>query len=169
MDMPDWALSIAYWVHLLATVAWIGGLAALALLVLPAAHRALQPEAYAAFLESVQKRMDPLGWLSLVLLVATGMFQMSANPLYDGFLAFTNSWAVAILLKHLVIAGMVGVSAYLTWGVLPQIRRAALRRAAGKDSPDAERLWRQEARLMRLNLALGVVVLALTAVARAAG
>lgn len=169
MESPTWALWLAYWLHMLATVVWIGGLAALAIFVLPAAHRALDAPAYAAFLSSLQGRFDPLGWFSLAILAGTGMFQMSASPNYQGFLAIENRWAAAILVKHLLFFGMAGLSAYLTWGLMPKIRRLALRRLASGsvDESEARRLAAQEMRLLQFNLLLGVLVLALTAVARA--
>ena len=37
---PNWVLALIYWLHLLATVAWAGSLAAIALLVLPAMQQA---------------------------------------------------------------------------------------------------------------------------------
>lgn len=165
---PYWALSLIYWLHMLATVVWIGSLASLSLLVLPAARKLPQDERYAAFLSSLQRRLDPLGWICLLLLVGTGLFQMSASPNYSGFLSIQNRWAAAILVKHLVFFGMAGVSAYLTWGLLPALARAALRQAHGQEAPEAESLRRRQAALLRLNLALGVLVLALTALARAA-
>jgi uncharacterized membrane protein len=164
---PTWALTIAFWLHMLATVVWIGGLAALSILVLPAARKALDASAYAALIESIQRRLDPLGWLCLLLLVATGLVQMSANPNYHGFLAISNQWAVAILIKHFVFAGMTAISAYLTWGLLPALRRAALLQARGQAAAGAERMRGQELLLLRLNLILGFLVLALTALARA--
>jgi uncharacterized membrane protein len=169
METPPWALWLAYWLHMLATVVWIGGLAALAVFVLPAARRTLDAPSYAAFLSDVQQRFDPLGWFSLAVLAGTGMFQMSASPNYQGFLAIENPWAVAILVKHLLFFAMAGLSAYLTWGLMPQIRRLALRRAASNpvDEPAARRLAAQETRLLQLNLLLGILVLALTAIARA--
>lgn len=167
MSMPYWALSAAYWLHMLATVVWIGSLASLTMLVLPAARAALESSAFASFLSRLQRRLDPVSWASLVLLAGTGMFQMSANPNYAGFLAISNRWAVAILVKHLVFFGMIGVSAYITWGLLPQLQRAALRRAHGQASADEEKLQQLEQRLMRLNLLLGIVILGLTALARA--
>jgi uncharacterized membrane protein len=170
MTTPFWALSLAYWLHMLATVVWIGGLAAAALLVLPVARRSLDEQAYPKFLADFQRRLDPLAWISLVFLVGTGLFQMSANPNYLGFLTFDNRWSIAILLKHVVFLGMTGVSAYLTWGLLPRIQRLALRtasRSAKIDPQEAERLQRQEISLLRLNLILALVVLALTALARA--
>lgn len=177
MDIPFWALVVVYWLHMLATVVWLGGLAALSIVALPAARKALDVSRYAAFLNELQHRLDPLGWFSLALLVGTGMVQMSANPNYQGFLAIDNQWARAILVKHLVIVGMVGMAGYITWGLLPRLRRLALRQAlAQKDSNEVDAglaeniaaLQRQEMLLLRLNLLLGIVVLALTAVARSA-
>lgn len=165
---PSWALALAYWLHMLATIAWIGGLAAVVLLILPAARKSLPEEAFPGFLESLQKRLDPLGWLSLAVLAGTGLFQMSASPNYQGFLSVRNPWAAAILVKHLAFLGMIGVSAFLTWGVIPQLRRLALKRARGKETPEAARLERREIWLLRLNFILGVIILGLTAIARAA-
>ncbi len=165
---PVWALSLAYWMHMLATVTWIGGLAVFSLLIIPAARRSLDSSAYAALVERFQARFDALGWFSVVVLLGSGMLQMSANPNYEGFLAVNNPWAVAILTKHILFAAMVGVSAWMTWGVLPALRRAALLQAHSKDAPEMPALLRRGAFLMRLNLALGVVILALTAFARAA-
>ncbi len=165
---PVWALSLAYWMHMLATVTWIGGLAVFLLFIIPAAQRTLDASAYATLVERFQARFDALGWFSVVVLLGSGMLQMSANPNYEGFLAVNNSWAVAILTKHILFVVMLGVSAWLTWGVLPALRRAVLLQAHGKASPEMPVLLRRGAFLMRLNLILGVVILALTALARAA-
>jgi uncharacterized membrane protein len=166
LNAPEWGLSIAYWLHMLATVVWLGGLAALALIVLPSARRTLGAQAYAQLLDALQSRLDPIGWLSLAVLAATGMFQMSANPNYSGLLAIDNRWAVAILIKHIAIGGMVVASAYQTWVVLPGLRRLALRQARGLEASEIETLRKREATLLVVNLALAVVVLALTAMAR---
>jgi hypothetical protein len=102
------------------------------------------------------------------------MFQMSANPNYEGFLAFTNRWALAILIKHVVFLVMVGISVYLTWFLLPNLARLALRQAhirqtGVQSTPDEEiqDMQKRELFLLRLNLILGVIVLALTSIARA--
>lgn len=170
---PYWALSLMYWLHMAATVAWIGALAALTLVILPAARTSLEADALSRFLEAIQRRLDPLAWISLVVLAGTGLFQMSANPNYTGLLSIDNRWAAAILTKHLLFLVMGAVSAYLTWGLLPRLQRNALLQAAGKMDPagaaaNAAVLQRQEQRLVRLNLLLGILVLALTALARAA-
>ncbi|RPI87462.1 MAG: hypothetical protein EHM41_04905 [Chloroflexi bacterium] len=166
MTTPEWAQALAYWIHMVATVVWIGSLAALALLVLPSIDKALNHESKAVLLEQIQHRLDPLAWFSLAVLVGTGLIQMSANPNYEGFLNIGNRWSVAILVKHLVIGGMVIVSAVITWGILPSLRRSALRIARGMESPELDSLRRRNKMMIRINLVLAVVVLGLTAVAR---
>ncbi|MFA5836026.1 MAG: CopD family protein [Bellilinea sp.] len=170
MDLPDFSLALAYWLHILATVTWIGGLIALSVLVIPAARRTLQPGDYAALLDRLQAGLQRIGWLSLAVLIATGMFQMSAHPAYEGFLTISNAWAVAILIKHIMVGFMVLTGAYLTWGIMPSLRRMALLRAAGQNLDAAKdlALHKRESRVLTINLILSILVLLLTAIARAA-
>lgn len=163
---PFWALSLAYWLHMLATVVWIGGLVTLVILVLPVAKRLLEPDLFAQFLEGLQRRLDPLGWLSLSVLLVTGLFQMSANPNYNGLLSISNRWAASILIKHVLFLGMIAVSAYMTWALFPAIRRNALLKAKGVDAIEGGKLERREIFLLRLNLLLSALILGLTALAR---
>lgn len=164
--IPFWALGLMFWLHMLATVAWIGSLVAIALLVLPAMQRTLPPTAQLAFLAEVQRRLEPVAWFSLGLLVVTGLFQLSTNPHYDGFLATSNRWSLAILVKHLLVIVMAGVSALQTWEVLPAIRRVLLQ-AEKAGTEKLLSLQRRETFLLRLNLLLSVLILAATALARA--
>jgi len=163
---PVWALTIAFWMHMLATVVWIGGLAVLSILVIPAARQVLDEGAFAALLEKLQRRLDPLAWFSMLVLLGSGMLQMSANPNYDGFLAIDNTWALAIFIKHILFVLMVVISGYISWGLLPALRRAVLIQAQGREEAQIVSLQRREANLIRVNLIMGVLVLVLTALAR---
>ncbi len=167
MITPTWALTIAYWLHMLATVIWIGGLAIFTLLVIPSARKTLDEHTFATFIEKIQRHLDPLAWFSVIVLLGSGMLQMSANPNYEGFLAVNNPWGWAILVKHIVFGLMVLSSGYVTWGILPSMRRAAFLQARGQDAPKIATLQKREWFFLRLNLALGIIVLALTALARA--
>jgi uncharacterized membrane protein len=171
MAAPSIALTIAYWLHMMATVFWIGSISAMSLVVIPAARSTLDPAGYRAFLSKLQSRVTPIGWFSLAVLATTGMFQMSSHPSYSGFLEISNSWAAAILIKHLVVGLMILTSAYLTWGILPALRRSSLLISAGRPISDIERrrLERREYWLLTANLVLSILVLGLTAWARAAG
>jgi hypothetical protein len=59
---PAWALAITYWLHLLATVAWIGAIVATSILFLPAASKALKPVDHLALIGAMQKRLEPIAW-----------------------------------------------------------------------------------------------------------
>ncbi len=156
-----------YWLHMLATVTWIGSLTSLALLVIPIARKVLDVGAQTALLSRVQSRLQNIGWFSLGILIATGLFQMSSNPNYKGFLAITNPWSVAILSKHIVIAGMVLVNAYLVVYLAPERQRAEFRQSRGIDTgPVLSRLQRQESAVLWIILTLSGLILALTAAAR---
>ena len=63
---------------------------------------------------------------------------------------------------------MVLVSGYITWGLLPALRRAAILQARSTEAPKAKKLQKREVFLLRLNLILGIFVLLLTAIARSA-
>ncbi len=153
---------------MLATVAWLGGLAAIAILVLPVAKRVLKSADQLAFIEGIQRRLEPLAWFSLAILIATGLFQLSVNPHYNGFLSTSGQWSLAILTKHTLVILMIVVSAIQTWEVLPAIRRGLMRIEKGQaDEAEIKRLQKRETLLLRLNIALSILILAATAFARA--
>ena len=163
---PTWALALVFWLHMLATVTWLGGLAAIAILVLPAAKLTLKPAEQLAFISAIQRRLEPLAWFCLSLLIVTGLFQMSVNPHYDGFLSTSGQWSLAILTKHTLVVVMVVVSAIQTWEVLPSIQRAAIRAQKTGDPAELRVLRQRERLLLRVNLLLSMLILAATALAR---
>lgn len=164
---PSWALALTFWLHLLATVTWVGSLAGISFLILPAMQRALDPETQLVFIEAMQRRLEPIAWFSMSLLLITGLFQMSVNPHYDGFLSTSTQWSLAILTKHLLGIIMVVVSAIQTWEVIPAIRRAILKSKKSKNSEELDALRRREILLLRMNFGLSVLILLATAFARA--
>ena len=165
---PSWALALIYWIHMLATVTWIGGIVAISILVLPAAKRVLKPVDQLAFLDAMQKRLEPLAWFSITALIATGLFQLSANEHYNGFLDVSTQWSLSILIKHSLGLVMGAVTAVQTWEVLPAIRRTLMRKEKGASEEEIIRLQKREERLLKANLILSVLILGATALARAA-
>ena len=165
-NIPSWALAAMFWLHLLATVTWIGSLVAIYALILPIAGRVLKPIDELALVDGIQKRLEPIAWFSVSLLITTGLFQMSVNPHYNGFLSVSGQWSLAILSKHLLVASLIVVSAMHTWEVLPALRRALMRKE--KANPEEiQKLRRRERLLLRISLILAMLVLLATAFARA--
>jgi uncharacterized membrane protein len=165
---PTWAIALTYWLHMLATATWVGSLAAIALLILPAMKRTLDAETQLVFIEAMQKRLEPIAWFSISLLVLTGLFQMSINPHYDGFLSISTQWSLAILAKHILGVIMIVVSAIQTWEVIPAIRRAILISKKNKAVANLDTLRKREINLLRINFGLSILILLATAFARAA-
>lgn len=164
---PTWAVALTFWLHMLATVTWVGSLAAISLLILPAMQRALTPDIQLVFIEAMQKRLEPIAWFSISLLIVTGLFQMSVNPHYDGFLSISTQWSLAILAKHVLGIFMVVTSAIQTWEVIPAIRRAIIVSKKSRNTEELDSLRRREIRLLRINFGLAILILLATAFARA--
>lgn len=165
--VPAWAVALTYWLHLLAVVTWIGSLVSISLLILPAAVRTLQPVDQLAFIEAIHKRLEPISWFSISLLVVTGLFQMSVNVHYNGFLSTSNQWSLAILTKQVLVVIMIVVSAIHTWEVIPAIRRALMRKDK-INQDELATLQHREVTLLRASLVLAALILLATAFARAA-
>lgn len=163
---PAWALAITYWLHLLATVAWIGAIVATSILFLPAASKSLKPVDHLALIGAMQKRLEPIAWFCMTLLLLTGLFQMSVNPHYDGFVSVSTQWSLAILIKHTLGIFMVVASAIQTWEVIPAIQRTLMNKKKANEEKLLQ-LQKRETRLLRINFGLSILILLATAFARA--
>jgi uncharacterized membrane protein len=165
--MKETLISISHFAHLIASVVWIGGLAVFSLFVWPEAKRTLKnPDESHELVLRLYSRFRPAANVSLVVLLGTGMLQLGADDNYKGFLTFTNTWTIAMLLKHIAFGGMVILTAMLQFGVVPALERETLLAARGQPH-HLEALLQRQTRLIRWLLWLGVVVLIFTAVATA--
>jgi len=158
-------LALSLFFHILATVIWIGGLLITASLVYPELKRVLaeQPALY-RLLSRLRQRFYPISNLCLAVLITTGLFQMTADPYYEGFLSFDNEWSRVMLAKHALIVMMALLGIWLQYGVAPALERVSLLLEKSKGDPVTwERLRLQEVRLTIAISALGVGVLACSA------
>jgi uncharacterized membrane protein len=163
--MPTPILALIYWLHLTATVIWLGGLASLTLVVWPGLIRRPRDEAHQVLLDAIERRFWPLANVSLVLLIVTGTLQMGDDPHYAGFLKVGSPWTIGLLVKHVVIAAIVIVSMALQGSVRPELERIDLlvRRGDGQASRKQAALRRRVNQLTVLSFGLGILVLMATA------
>ena len=164
--MTFWLLVVSYWLHLLATVIWLGGLALWGMVGMPAfSHKTLTPNQWLA----LQQRFLPYANASLVVLLITGFIQMTTDPHYEGFLVVTSLWGGAILIKHIAFVGMVAIGAYMQGRIYPAMERTLLlmQKKATLGLAEQAHLEKQEKRLLWLNLTCAIAVLFFTAVATA--
>jgi len=119
-------LAFSYWLHIVATLVWGGGLATMLIFVHPAAREILTGNVYRPFFFRLNSRIQQTGWICLIALMATGFFQMILNTNHRGFLEIRSSWTTAIFFKHVAVGLLVLVNAYLTWILDPRLRRIYL-------------------------------------------
>src|SRR5258707_6834162 len=122
---PWWVMALFFWFHMLATVTWVGSLVAMSILFLPASKRTLKPVDQISFNAAVQKRLEPVAWFCMGLLLGTGLFQLSLSPHYNGFLSLSTQWSLAMLVKHSLAVIMAVVTAIQTCKVVPAIQLTA--------------------------------------------
>lgn len=164
--MTFWILVASFWIHLLATVVWLGGIALMAFIAWPALR---QGTISSNQWFQLQKRFLPWVNGALVLLLITGFIQMTNDENYNGFLAVDSLWAWAMLLKHIAYAGMVALTVYLQFVLYPAMSRLALLAGSSPETAAAEsdKLAAREIRYLRLNVAAAMLVLLFTAIATA--
>ena len=166
--MSSASLALSLFVHLTATAFWIGGLLITMLLVWPAVRRTLadSPPLY-RFLSRLRMRFYPISNLALVALIVTGLFQMTADPNYDGFLNFDNTWSKVLLVKHIVVGLMAISGLILQYGIAPELERTSLLLERDRAADDTDSQWqtlrRREQVLTWVNGLLGLSVLGFSA------
>ncbi len=164
--MDFWILAISYWIHLLATVVWLGGMALIALIAWPALKKGMLNNNQ--WLQ-LQRRFAPWANASLVLLLVTGFVQMTNDENYTGFLNVDSLWAWAILVKHIAVLAMMLIAGYAQLRLYPAMDRAMLlaQKKPTLAAAEQESLAGTESRLLRVNLLCAAGVLLFTAVATA--
>jgi putative copper export protein/methionine-rich copper-binding protein CopC len=103
-----WLAVLSDWLHALAVGLWVGGVAALALIV-PVALGPYEGEARRLALLAVLRRFSPLAGAMLVIVIATGIYN-SLNWFYTPADAATT-YGGALIFKLLLMALLVGVGA----------------------------------------------------------
>jgi copper transport protein len=141
-------------IHVLAMSAWLGGLVFL-LVAVPAATRAVAPEARTRVLAATLTRFSPLALASVLALALTGAAQAIVEVGSIGALTST-AFGRAVLIKAGLLLVLIALGAVNRRRVVPRLRRMA---AGGAAPGDAGRLLR---RTLRAEVALIVTVLGVT-------
>jgi uncharacterized membrane protein len=97
--------SLSYWLHAVATVVFIGHFVLLALIYLPV----LSKNENGVALTEISKRSRPWMYTSLIIFMITGIYLMLVDPNYMGVGNFGNAWAIAMLVKHILVIVMIAL------------------------------------------------------------
>jgi len=152
------ALALARALHVAGVVLWIGGVAFVTLVLLPAVRRFEEPARRVAFFEEVEARFARQARVTTLLVGATGFWMMFELDAWGRLLMPTFWWIHAMIFVWLIFTLMLFVlePLFLQRWILEQARR------------DPERTFARVERLHRVLLALSLVTV-LGAVAGAHG
>ncbi|MFB0564312.1 MAG: DUF4149 domain-containing protein [Candidatus Aminicenantaceae bacterium] len=152
-------LSVLNWLHLFATVAWIGGITYIFFILVPVARKTLEPPLMGKLMMAVTLRFRILVYVCMVALIGTGIGiqQLSMGYLiYD----FGNIWSVFLFIKHIIFLVMIIIGIIVAEGMGPKIAKLT----AKGPSPEVARLQKTQMSLAVVNLFLGIITLVLTGI-----
>ena len=152
--------NVADFLHLLATVAWIGGMLFMKLVLIPA-MAAIDPPQRGRLMGGVAKRFTMVAWTSTAVLLVTGFMKTPSQVLFDG----STTYGTLLAVKHALIVLMIVVGLVITFFVAPRLR--ALAPAPGQaPSPALAAAAKNLDALSAINTILGLAVLALVVAMR---
>src|SRR4030065_2730983 len=109
--MRELILAVSFWLHLVATVTWIGGIVFILFIAIPTAKQVLGAEA-GKLMGEISKRFTPIANYNIILLIVTGVVLTAVNKQFSGIGNFGNSWFLGLIVKHVLVLGMVAVHFY---------------------------------------------------------
>ena len=154
--MSTFLVAISTWLHLLATIVFIGYYLFTSLIYLPVIERFMQANALRDLLEQVSARLRPFFGGSLLIFLVTGTHLMLINENYQGLgNFFANPWSVLIVIKHVLVLAFLALAIFSERAFLGQI---------SDQKPEALKQFR---RALNINTILGVAILLLTSITQA--
>ncbi len=126
MDNP--ILQIAFdFLHLLATIAWIGGMFFNIVVIMPAVSKTLDPATAGKFMKVVFSRVRIVVYVSILVLFITGIPMKIASEYYVGIINFDTTWETVGFIKH-VFVGLMALMAIYSFEILaPKVGKLALK------------------------------------------
>lgn len=152
---------VSMWLHLLAAIVWIGGLAFISMVLVPTLRApGLRPQAV-LLLRTAGKKFQRVAYASLVTLVVTGKLNLllkAGGSLSAVMALLPTTYGHLLIAKVLLVVLIIALSLYHDFAVGPAAARALEADAA---SATARSLRRRAAWLGRANVLLSLVVMTL--------
>ena len=162
-------LSLSHFLHLLATVVWIGGIVMILSSVLPGAKDALESAPMVSrLMKHITKRFTPMVNVSILVLIVTGIIIAHYEKNFTGFWDFNNPWNTVMFLKHSFVALMIIIHFYRGLILTSKIGRLSSQADESQKlsslSSKVARLQKFSLNLVKTNLVLGLIVLLVTGI-----
>ncbi|MDZ7291948.1 MAG: CopD family protein [candidate division KSB1 bacterium] len=146
--------------HLLATVTWIGGMIYTILVLMPSLT-AMDPPLRGRLMGTASRRFSIIAWSSIVVLLVTGYLKTPSGMLFDT----SSTYGITLLLKHFVFLIMLIIGILITFLIVPKIGKLAPKPG---EQPSAEFLQAQKQLpvFAVTNMVLGIVILFIISILR---
>ncbi|MFW9982681.1 MAG: hypothetical protein ACFFE3_12305 [Candidatus Thorarchaeota archaeon] len=149
-------LGVLNWLHLVATVAWFGGLSTNILVLMPSIGASLDPPAAGKLMSNYMKKFRPLVYVSILILITTGaIITVMMNPAY---LSLSSEWSIVLLIKHALIAFAVIANLYGFEIMAPKVAKLA----AQGPSPELAQLQKIQMNSAKIGFIIALLILLLT-------
>ena len=139
--------------HLLATVVWIGGLIYINLVLMPSLT-AIDPPQRGKLSGAVAKRFTILAWCAVIILLITGYLKTPSGMLFN----ISNTSAVALTIKHILVLVMIAIGLLVTFVTAPKMKSLAPE-PGEPPPPEFLKAQKQLSTLALTNMILGILVL----------
>ena len=152
---------VSVWLHLLAAIVWIGGMAFVAFVLAPYVRRPGQRQMGIAIIRWTGMRFRTIGWICIGMLLGSGLLNLAYRG--SGWQDLTGAfWRTVfgrtMAVKLLLVVSILGLSVVHDFFIGP---RAGELGHLDPDSPKTRRLRQQAAWIGRVNFLLALVVVAL--------
>lgn len=157
---------VSVYTHILAAMIWIGGMLFLTLIAFPAVRALEAPGGAGRLIRMMGRRFRDVGWVCIGLLVVSGITNLWYRGVrWDSLVSsqfWRTTWGQLLAVKLTIVLVMLINSAWHDFVLGPRATQLMEAQAnPGARSAELQRLRRQTAWLARLNLLLGLVVIAL--------
>lgn len=149
--MRELILIGASWLHLVATVIWIGGIFFILFIAIPSAKKILGDDA-GKLMGEISNRFTPLANYSIYLILITGIVLSLLHNNYIGVIVFGYNWTSVLLIKHILVVAMTIIHFYRGLILTPKIGRTT-------STVEKGLLQKLSMDLVKANLALGMLIL----------
>lgn len=150
------------WLHIMATITWIGGMFTNFIILRPALGKALSPADAGKLMGVVMKRTRIVVYISIVVLGVTGIPLKIINENYISIINFENSWEIVSFIKHLCYGILVLLAVYTFEVLAPKMGKLA----ASGPSPALVALQKKQASMGGLAFLTAIAVLVLSSLMR---
>lgn len=155
MDINIIFIGIIHFLHIFATVTWIGGMTTNTFVIMPALQSTLSPPEIGKVMAVVMKRFKKIVYISILILFVTGILMNFADDNYGGLMVIENNWSIILLIKHILVLILAGLAFYGFDVLAPKVAKLA----AKGPSPEFESLRKKQIGLAKTAFFLGILIL----------